>query len=168
MTRVTVNLRIISIISKLLSRLPVCFSNRDMFHVLTCVTSLAVPLPVSPSTAHSPAAHHLAAGASVELRWNVVSYTQVSADVSWSRSYYSLHLHVTTATAAQEYQHLEQGEVKLSHSRHTEQGQSSGCSMEGIFLWRLSQLCATQTTLDFPRTLTCIFSITSSINQSFP
>lgn len=129
-----------------------------MFHILTCVTSLAVPLPVSPSTAHSSDAHHLAAGASEELRWNVLSYTQVSADVSWSRSHYSLHLHVTITTVAQEYQYLKQGEVRLSHSY----------SMEGIFLWLLSQLCATQTALNFPRTLTCIFSVTSSINQSFP
>lgn len=105
MTRVTVNLRIISIISKRLSKPPVCFANRDMFHVLTRVTSLAVPLPVSPGTAHSSDAHHLAAGASVELRWSVVSYTQVSADVSWSRSHYSLS--PSMSPAAQEYQYLE-------------------------------------------------------------
>lgn len=111
MTRVTVNLRIISIISKRLSKPPVCFANRDMFHVLTRVTSLAVPLPVSPGTAHSSDAHHLAAGASVELRWSVVSYTQVSADVSWSRSHYSLS--PSMSPAAQEYQYLEQGEVKF-------------------------------------------------------
>lgn len=165
MTRVTVNLRIISILSKRLSKPPVCFASRDMFQALTRVTSLAVPLPVSPGTAHSSDAHHLAAGASVELRWSVVSYTQVSADVSWSRSHYSLPLRVTSCTGIAIFG--ARGS-QVSHSRHTEQGKSPGCSMGGIFPWLLSQLGATQTTLNFPRTLTFIFSITSSVNQSFP